>query len=125
MIMKILIRKLTLKVNIIRIKRSLCSDDIKVDGPIIANICYSPSYILFEYTLSYGLIPEYVSVYTSACFNKKNNKTYILNEANIKYKIAMNVTFMDELLNEKANNWLYRFANIVLKSVLAFFKTPN
>lgn len=103
--MKILIRKLTLKVNIIRIKRSLCSDDIKVDGPIIANICcYSPSYILFEYTLSYGLIPEYVSVYTSACFNKKNNKTYILNEANIKYKIAMNVTFIEELLNEKANN---------------------
>ena len=104
MIMKILIRKLTLKVNIIRIKRSLCSDDIKGDGPIIANICYSPSYILFEYTLSYGLIPEYVSVYTFTCFNKKNNKTYILNEANIKYKIVMNVTFMDELLNEKANN---------------------
>ena len=112
MIMKILIRKLTLKVNIIRIKRSLCSDDIKGDGPIIANICYSPSYILFEYT---WLIPEYVSVYTSACFNKKNNKTYILNETNIKYKIAMNVTFIAELLNGKANNWLYRFANIVLK----------
>lgn len=112
MIMKILIRKSTLKVNIIRIKRSLCSDDIKGDGPIIANICYSPSYILFEYT---WLIPEYVSVYTSACFNKKNNKTYILNETNIKYKIAMNVTFIAELLNEKANNWLYRFANIVLK----------
>ncbi len=50
MIMKILIRKLTLKVNTIRIKRSLCSDDIKGDGSIIANICYSPSYILFEYT---------------------------------------------------------------------------
>ena len=93
-----------MKVNIICIKSSLCSDDIKGDGPIITNICYSPSYILFEYTLSYGLIPEYVSVYTSACFNKKNNKTYILNEANIKYKIVMNVTFMDELLNEKANN---------------------
>lgn len=30
-------------------------------------------------------------------------------------KIAMNITFIAELLNEKANNWLYRFANIVLK----------
>lgn len=112
MIMKILVRKLTLKINIIRIKRSLCSDDIKGDGSIIANICYSQSYILFEYT---WLIPEYVSVYTSACFNKKNNKTYILNEANIKYKITMNVTFIAELLNEKANNWLCKFTNIVLK----------
>lgn len=47
-------------------------------------------------------------------------------------KIAMNVTFMDELLNEKTNNWLYEFTNTTLKYVLFFqntetksFKTPK
>lgn len=82
------------KGNIIRIKRGLYSDNIKVDGPIIANICYSPSYISFEYALSfYGLIPEYVSVYTSTCFNKKNNKTYILDEAAFEYRSIPNDAF--------------------------------
>ncbi len=40
-------------------------------------------------------------------------------------KIAMNVTFMDELLNEKTNNWLYEFTNTTLKYVLFFQNTEN
>ena len=58
--------------NIIRIKRGLYTDNLLTDAPIIANVCYGPSYLSFEYALSYyGLIPEYVSSYTSATFSKK------------------------------------------------------
>ncbi len=75
------------KNKLIRIKRGLYTDNLEIDAPIIANICYSPSYISFEYALSYyGLIPEYVSVYTSACFKKKNNKKFILEKVIFEYR---------------------------------------
>ena len=75
------------KGNIIRIKRGLYTDNLKIDSPVIANICYFPSYISFEYALSYyGLIPEYVSIYTSAVYNKKNNKIYRLGAASFEYR---------------------------------------
>lgn len=89
------------KNNLVRIKRGLYSDNIKKDKPIIANVCYSPSYISFEYALSYyGLIPEYVSVLTSACFGKKNNKIYQIAEASFEYRsipnnvFALGITFL-------------------------------
>ncbi len=75
------------KNNLIRIKRGLYTDNLKVDSPIIANICYAPSYLSYEYALSYyGLIPEHVSIYTSACFGKKNNKSYSTNNAIFEYR---------------------------------------
>ena len=82
-------QKISLEVknnNLIRIKRGLYTDDLKIDAPIISNVCYSPSYLSFEYALSYyGLIPEYVSTFTSATYSKKNNKRYILNDATFDY----------------------------------------
>lgn len=77
----------TSKGNLVRVKRGLYTDDLWIDAPVISNVCYSPSYISYEYALSYyGLIPERVSVYTSAVFGKKNNKRYQLNEACFEYK---------------------------------------
>ena len=58
------------KISLVRIRRGLYSDNIKVDSPVIVNVCYGPSYSLFEYVLfHYGLIPEYVSLFTSSCLN--------------------------------------------------------
>ena len=88
--------------NLVRIRRGLYSDDIKVDAPVIANVCYGPSYISFEYALyHYGLIPEYVSIYTSACFNKKNNNTYITKNAVFEYRSIPNDVFNFGILYEK------------------------
>lgn len=79
------------KGNLIRIKKGLYSDDIDLDKLVIANICYEPSYISFEYALSYyGLIPEHVSVITSTTFNKKNNKRYVTNTQIFEYKSIPN-----------------------------------
>ena len=88
--------------NLVRIKRGLYTDDIKVDAPVIANVCYGPSYISFEYALYYyGLIPEHVSIYTSACFNKKNNNTYITQNAVFEYRSIPNNVFNYGILYEK------------------------
>lgn len=77
-----------------RIKRGLYSNDVLIDAPIIANMCCSPSYISFEYALSYyGLIPEYISMFTSAVFNKKNYKIYRTASASFEYRSIPNAVF--------------------------------
>lgn len=69
-----------------RIKRGVYSDNVSYDAPLLANYIYSPSYISFEYALSYyGLIPEYVSVFTCATFGKKNNKSFETGEVAFQY----------------------------------------
>lgn len=51
-------------------------------------------YISFEYALNYyGLIPEYVTLYTSAVYNKKNNKIYRLKDISFEYRSIPNDVF--------------------------------
>lgn len=95
----------TKKSNLVRIKKGLYTDNLKIDSPVIANVCYGPSYISFEFALSYyGIIPEYVSTYTSACFNKKNNKIYAIPNATFEYRSIPDKVFpygITFLLNEE------------------------
>lgn len=126
------------KGNLVRIKRGLYTDNIKVDAPVIANVCCSPSYISFEYALSfYGLIPEYVSALTSACYGKKNNKMYISkgrsfeyqsipndaypygicflkNEANMTYKIASKEKALCDIVYSKYPVRSYKDLEMIL-----------
>ena len=49
------------------------------DAPVcaLASVLYGPSYLSFEYALSWhGLIPERVTSITSACFGKNRSKRY-------------------------------------------------
>ncbi len=47
------------------------------NGYLLASSIYGPSYLSFDFALSYyGLIPEAVRVFTSATFNKKKKKEY-------------------------------------------------
>lgn len=98
--------------KLIRVKRGLYTDDLKKDGPVIANVCYGPSYLSFEYALSYyGLIPEHVSTYTSATFCKKNSKTYQMANACFKYKsIPKNVFAKGIIFFKNENNIRYKIA---------------
>ena len=98
---------------LMRIKRGLYTDDIKKDGPVIANVCYGPSYLSFEYALSYyGLIPEHVSTYTSATFCKKNSKTYQMENACFTYKsIPENVFTRGIVFLKNDNDIRYKIAS--------------
>lgn len=47
------------------------------DGFMLSSYIYGPSYLSFEYALSFhNLIPERVVVYTNATFNKRKSKSY-------------------------------------------------
>ena len=63
--------------EIVRIKQGLYETDPQAEGILLAEAIYGPSYLSFEFALSYhGLIPETVYQYTSATFEKKRIKLF-------------------------------------------------
>ena len=61
-----------------RINRGLYETDNIVDPYCLASSILSPSYLSFDFALSYyGLIPEKVVSITSASLNVRKNKTYV------------------------------------------------
>ena len=65
------------KGKLIKIINGLYETDSSVNGYLLAGSIYGPSYLSFDFALSYyGLIPEKVTAYTSATLNKKKKKAY-------------------------------------------------
>lgn len=63
--------------NLIRLVKGLYETDKNIPGYYLSTYIYGPSYLSFEFALSYhNLIPERVYVYTSASFNKNKRKIY-------------------------------------------------
>jgi hypothetical protein len=63
--------------SIIQVRRGLFTDDKKISPKVLAPVIYGPSYLSFEYALSsYGLIPERVTIYTSASYKKNRDKIF-------------------------------------------------
>ena len=98
---------------LVKIKRGLYTDDLYNDKEMIANICYNPSYISFEYALSYyGVIPEFVSTFTSATFGKKNNKIYHMKDFTFDYRSVPNEVFpMGILILKNSKDISYKIAS--------------
>ena len=64
--------------NLVRLNRGLYETNRNVDPCFLASSILSPSYLSFDYALSfYGLIPEKVVSITSASLNMRKNKTFI------------------------------------------------
>lgn len=62
-----------------RIVNGLYDTNGDTSAYLLASSIYGPSYISFEYALSYyGLIPEKVNAVTCATFNKKKEKYIII-----------------------------------------------
>lgn len=62
----------------IKIVKGLYETEKSVPGYLLAESIYGPSYLSFEFALSYhGLIPEAVYIFTSATFEKKKRKKYV------------------------------------------------
>jgi predicted transcriptional regulator of viral defense system len=73
---RVKINALLKKGEIIRIKKGIYIPGPKykrdISRGVLSNLIYGPSYVSFEYALSwYGLIPERVYSMTCACFKKK------------------------------------------------------
>lgn len=57
--------------------RGIYEINSQADGYLLASYIYGPSYLSFEYALSFHhIIPERVFVYTNATFNKRKSKSY-------------------------------------------------
>lgn len=64
--------------KIIKIVNGLYETDSNTPGYLLAGSIYGPSYISFEYALSYyGMIPERVTTITCATFAKKRKNNLI------------------------------------------------
>ncbi len=57
--------------------RGIYETNSETDGFLLSSYIYGPSYLSFEYALSYhNMIPERVMMYTNATFNKRKSKLY-------------------------------------------------
>lgn len=63
--------------DLIKIKNGLYETDPNVNGYLLAGSIYGPSYLSFDFALSYyGLIPEKITNFTSATCYKRKKKRY-------------------------------------------------
>ena len=63
--------------ELFQIRRGLFVDDLSVPKCTLAPLIYGPSYLSFQYALSFhGLIPERVARFTSASFKKNKDKVF-------------------------------------------------
>ena len=69
--------------------------------------------ISFEYALSYyGIIPEFVSTFTSATFGKKNNKIYHMKDSTFDYRSVPDEVFpMGILIMKNSKDISYKIAS--------------
>ena len=68
------------------VTRGLYSTNKNIDSCYLASYIYGPSYLSFEFALSYyGLIPEGVKSYSSATYKKNRSKRYITPFGNFFY----------------------------------------
>ena len=80
------IRRDTDKGILIRLNRGLYETNKNVDPHLLASAILSPSYLSFDWALSYyGLIPERVFAITSASLGIRKNKTFVNDFARYEY----------------------------------------
>ena len=96
----------------IQITKGLYETDRSVSAHLLAGSIYGPSYISFEYALSYyGLIPESVYTFTSATFEKKKKKKYKTAFGEFSYRDVPSEAFpMFVDLKHEGDYW-YRIAS--------------
>lgn len=71
----------------IPIVKGLYETERTIPGYLLAGSIYGPSYLSFEFALSYhGMIPEAVFTFTSATFEKKKKKSYKTPFGNYTYR---------------------------------------
>ncbi|MCC8061060.1 MAG: hypothetical protein LIO81_09555 [Clostridiales bacterium] len=96
------------------VTKGIYETDRNVPAYLLAGSIYGPSYISFEYALSfYGLIPEAVYTVTCATFEKKKKKRYETLFGTFTYRDVPSDAFPLELVLMQEGDYFYRIANPV------------
>ena len=97
--------------KLFKIVNGLYETDSNTPGYLLASSIYGPSYISFEYALSYyGLIPERVTTITCATFEKKKKKEYITDFGTFTYRDVPSFAYPEEIILKEENNYSYQIA---------------
>lgn len=97
--------------KLFKIVNGLYETDSNTPGYLLASSIYGPSYISFEYALSYyGLIPERVTTITCATFEKKKKKEYITDFGTFTYRDVPASAYPEEIILKEENNYSYQIA---------------
>lgn len=97
--------------KLFKITNGLYETDPNTPGYLLASSIYGPSYISFEYALSYyGLIPERVTTITCATFEKKKKKEYITDFGTFTYRDIPSSAYPEEIILKEENNYSYQIA---------------
>ncbi|MGD9909847.1 MAG: hypothetical protein AB7U79_04480 [Candidatus Izemoplasmatales bacterium] len=92
--------------------RGIYETSSSIDGFLLASYIYGPSYLSFEYALSYhNLIPERVVVYTNATFNKRKSKSYQNHFGLYTYRDVPNAAFPFAVNAHEENGYAYFIAS--------------
>ena len=97
--------------NLFKVVKGLYETDPNTPGYLIAGSIYGPSYISFEYALSFhGLIPKRVTTITCATFNKKKKKICNTMFGTFTYRDVPKDAYSEEIVICTENNYSYQIA---------------
>ena len=97
--------------KLFKIITGLYETDSNTPGYLLAGSIYGPSYISFEYALSYyRLIPERVTTITCATFDKKKKKQYDTDFGIFTYRDVPVLVYPEEIILKVENNYSYQIA---------------
>ena len=98
--------------KIFKIINGLYETNKNTPGYLLAGSIYGPSYISFEYALSfYGLIPERVSTITCATFDKKKKKIYNTDFGTFTYRDVPVLAYPEEIILKSEGEYSYQIAS--------------
>lgn len=111
--------------EIVRLKRDLYETDVHVAPYLVANDLYGPSYISYEFALSWHeIIPEFVRVVTSATCNKHRNKKFTNSLGSFSYSDVPEAVFKEGVDTLIQDNREYRMASPVKAVCDKLYKMP-
>ncbi len=100
------------KGNLIRLTKGIYETDKNVDPCLLASVILSPSYLSFDFALSYyGLIPERVYAITSATLRVRKNKTFENAFARYEYTDIPANAFSEGLTCLEKGDYIVRIAS--------------
>lgn len=96
---------------IFRLTRGIYETDGNTNPCLLASSILSPSYLSFDWALSYyGLIPEKVVAITSASLNARKNKTFINKFGRYEYSDIPSSSFSEGLTYLKSGDYTVKIA---------------
>ena len=109
---KMKLNRLVKSGNFIPIVKGLYETDSDRVGYLLAESIYSPSYLSFDFALSFhGLIPEAVYSYTSATFEKRKKKFHQTSFGTFYYRDVPSDVFPHEILLFHEADYYFKIAS--------------